>query len=534
MYDHQEIAEITRGNKARQGDIAARLSELASTFASNVAAATADFSKPIEHEAELAGMSAQAKQRAQRKAEEQGLQGFLLTLDSPSYHRAIASLDDRVLRKSLYEAYYTRASDRGPRAGRFDNTPVLNEVLELRLELALSRGFKNYAELALHDGIVTDPDEVERRLLWEHRGTRQRAQAELDLLWAFAKKKGVPRGFSVWDLPYYAAWLIREELGVDEELLNAHFGFADALKGALTVASERLGLHVMALAPESSAERGRAAYRVANVGGRIWGVLDFDAFGSPVSSENGVFDLDAPDDGVPVVRVQCGIEAPLPGEPIQLKHTDIRTLFRRTGHALFLLLTRTGSHSAKASPSATLGGEVAGRFFERFASHFDTLQSFARHRETGHPLGHAQFEQLVRRNNVHRELDASQALELFLFDLRVHRDHAPRGKSTQLRAQVLDTFTQIRREQSVLPPSYWTRFANICAPIFAGDRAARLWQDDWAERMGSALYAALESSGFSNQVTRQQRDSFWAVGDLGIRTRIERALGQLPAFGPAT
>lgn len=501
--------------------LVARLSELARKFADNVTSATRDFAWHTSTESEFAGLQPRDLERARRGARARGLDGFLLTLDAHSVAPALASLDDRVLRKALYEANSTRASDRGPRAGRFDNTPIVSEMLELRHELAKMSGFRNYAALALAGGVFPDPDEAERALVVAHRGTRGRAQAELDTLWAFAKEKGVPRGFAVWDLAYYSAWWQREELGFDAARVREYLELDASIEGALTIARELLHLTITpvqaAVAP-SATPRG---YRVSERDGAPLGLLLLDAFGpEPWVSDEQVRVLPERDAGLPIVAVECGFESPWDGCPVRLDHAELRVLFRCLGRALQLLVTRAAAQSAPPSPQALLGSEIAGHLLERFASNYDTLQSFARHCDTGVPLPPNLFEQLLRSNSAHAGLAISAALELQLFDLRIHRDHVPAAKSTHLRAQVLDTFTQIRREQSVLPPSYWTRFANTCTPSFVHGRGARLWERDFARRMGAELYAALETAGFSSEALRRLREGFFAVGERGVQQRL--------------
>jgi oligopeptidase A len=507
--------------------IVARLSELARKFAGNVISATRDFAWHTSTESELAGLQPRDLERARLAAQARGLEGFLLTLDAHSLAPALASLDDRALRKALYEANSTRASDRGPRAGRFDNTQIVSEMLELRHELARISGFRNYAAMALADGVFPDPDEAERALVLAHRGTRSQAQAELDSLWAFAKEKGVPRGFAVWDLAYYSAWWQREELGFDAARFREYLELDASIEGALTVARGLLHVTITpvqtAVAP-SATPRG---YRVSERDGAPLGQLLLNAVGpDPWVSEEQVRLLQETDDGLPIVAVECGFEPPRDGCPVRLDHAELRVLFRCLGRALQLLVTRAGGQSAEPSHQALLGGQIAGHLLERFASNFDTLQSFARHCDTGTPLPPNLFAQLLRSNSAHAGLATSAALELELFDLRIHRDHVPSAKSTQLRAQVLDTFTQIRREQSVLPPSYWTRFANACMPIFAHGSGARLWERDFARRMSADLYAALETAGFSSEAMRRLREGFFAVGERGVQQRLAASVGK--------
>jgi oligopeptidase A len=509
--------------------VVARLGELSRQFADNLTAATRDFAWHTSTESELAGLHPRDLERARRKAQASGVEGFLITLDAHSVAPALANLEDRALRKALYEAYTTRASDRGPRAGRFDNTAILSEMLELRHELARMSGFRNYAALALADGVFPDPDQAERALVVAHRGTRGQAQAELDTLWAFAKEKGVPRGFAVWDLPFYAAWWQREELGFDADQVREYLDLNASIEGALTFARDLLHLTLTPLPPATAPGGTHHGYRVSERDGAPLGLLLLDVFGpDPWVSEERVRLLDERVDGLPVVAVECGFEAPWGDGPIQLAHSDLRVLFRCVGRALHLLLTRAGAQPGHAPPQALLGSEVAGHLLERFASNYETLQTFARHCDTGSPLPRDLFSLLVRSNSAHAGLATSAALELELFDLRIHRDHVPSAKSTQLRVQVLDTFTQVRREQSVLPPAYWTRFANSSTAIFVHGRGARLWERDLARRLSAELYAALETTGFSGETTRRLREGLFAAGGQGVVQRLAASLDGAP------
>jgi oligopeptidase A len=508
-------------------DVAAPLGELSRAFMRNLSSATRDFAWHVTLESELAGLSPRDLERAKHKAESAGLTGFLLTLDAHSFLPALASLDDRALRKTLYEAFYTRASDRGPRAGHFDNTATLTEMLELRYELALRSGFTNYAALALSEGVINDPDAAESALLGAHRTTRARAQAELDILWAFAKEKGAPRGFSNWDLPYYLAAWQRERLGFEASSLRDYLELETATQAALEQAQRSLDLSIVR---EPSVAGSREIVYSVSQGGTRLGFIELEPFGVGALLGEGFVTPIA--NGLrgpgPSVRIECGFEQPWDDSAcICLDHAELKTLFRCLGCALFLLTTRSMSRGEAPSRQSRLGGKVAGYLYETFASQWPMLTALARHRQTGQGLPRELFDALGK---GHAALDASAELEMQLFDLRVHRDHVPAGKSTQLRVQVLDTFTQVRREQSVLPASYWTRLANISTPLFVHDEAARLWERSWSRMMAGELFDRLISDA-SRSAEAQQRETFWAAGDAGLLERLTRALGSTPAFG---
>lgn len=133
----------------RYGEIVARLSELGSTYSNNVLDATMGWSKLITDVNELAGLPESALAAAQEMAQAKEQQGWLLTLDMPSYLPVMTYADNRELRHEMYQAFVTRASDQGPNAGKWDNSDIMAEMLALRYELARLLGFDSYADKSL-------------------------------------------------------------------------------------------------------------------------------------------------------------------------------------------------------------------------------------------------------------------------------------------------------------------------------------------------------------------------------------------------
>lgn len=151
---------LPKEKQQRYGEIATRLSELGNLYSNNVLDATMGWTKLVTDEAELAGMpeSALAAAKAQAEAKEQV--GYLLTLDIPSYLPVMTYCDNQGLREEMYRAYSTRASDQGPNAGKWDNSPIMEEILALRHELAQLLGFESYAFKSLATKMAENPQQV--------------------------------------------------------------------------------------------------------------------------------------------------------------------------------------------------------------------------------------------------------------------------------------------------------------------------------------------------------------------------------------
>jgi len=500
---------------SRIQDISARLTELSNLFRANVAAASGDYTQLVVDEAALLGMSESDKQRAATLADRAGQSGFLLTLDRARYEAARESLDDRGLRKSLYEAYFTRASDHGPRAKRFDNTQVVDEILELRAEFAVASGYRNFATYALRGSVISDPDLAERYLLRNHKQTRESAQADLDKLWAFAKEKGVPRGFAQWDLAYYAAGLAREELSLEEPLRRGNWSLGAALEAAARLAERLLGVRV-----EREPSGDRETWRVSFPARAGVGELVLEFFGDADYLWHAPLEWSVEGQAeAPRVRTALGLEAPERSTSLGLRHAELDRVFRAVGAGLQLLASVPNVSTEALPHAASLASEVAGAYFAQFTFDFSVMQPCAE-------LTLANFQQILASRALHRWLRRSQLLELQLFDLRIHRDYVPAVKAGQVRGQVVDTLMHVCRQHSVLPPSYWTRPACIATPIFASGFAARLWEHTWVESVAAELYQALGGSAAGPDAVAQLARHLFVPSASGAAERVTALLGR--------
>ena len=233
---------LSKEKQQRYGEIAARLSELGSTYSNNVLDATMGWSKLITDEKDLSGMpeSALAAAKAQAEAKEQD--GWLLTLDIPSYLPVMTYCDNQALREEIYRAYSTRASDQGPNAGKWDNSDVMAEELALRHELAQLLGFASYAEKSLATKMAENPAQVIDFLNGLATRARPQAEQEVAQLRAFAKKEHGVEDLEPWDLTYYGEKQKQHLYTISDEQLRPYFPAQRALDGLFEVVKRIYGI----------------------------------------------------------------------------------------------------------------------------------------------------------------------------------------------------------------------------------------------------------------------------------------------------
>jgi Zn-dependent oligopeptidase len=213
MPDEALPAAESGDARQRLRAIGSGLVSLQACFSKNVLDAVGAWTKDVGDEGQLAGIPRVASEEARRRARRDKVGGFRLTLDPPMVDAVMRCADDRELRREVYEAHTTRASDRGPHSGRFDNGPIIDAILPLRHERANLLGFRTHADTLAKAHASGTADGAERFLLELQARLRASAQAELEEVWTFAKTRDAIKGFRPWDLSYYAEQLTRTRPG---------------------------------------------------------------------------------------------------------------------------------------------------------------------------------------------------------------------------------------------------------------------------------------------------------------------------------
>jgi oligopeptidase A len=502
--------------KERFKAIAMRLSELASKFEENLIDSVQAFSKHVTDEATLAGMTEQGKAGARAKAAAKGLDGWRLTLDFPSYDAVITYARDRELRRELYEAYATRASDRGPLAGKFDNTALMDEIIALRHEQARLLGHTSYADVSLATRMAESPDAVERFLLDLNARARPRAQAELDEVRALAREDGVT-DLSPWDVPYYAEKLKERTLGFSEDELRPYFPAAHVIAGMFSLVERLYGVRIEHDGPGKGPATWHpdvTTYTVRGLTGLEIGRFYLDPYARDDKRGGAWMDEcmgrrhTRAGTVRPVAYLTCNFAPPVPGRPALLAHDEVVTLFHEFGHGLHHLLTRVDETAVSGIRGVARDAiELPSQFMENWCYDETTLRGLTCHWETGDPLPDVLVKKLRGSRTFHSGLATVRQLEFGLFDLRLHRDFDPaRG------ARVLEVLGGVRQEVSVLPPPAYNRMPNSFSHIFAGGYAAGYYGYKWAEVLSADAFAAFEESGFAPETGHRFRDTVLAEG----------------------
>ena len=492
---------LPAGEQARYKELMQQLATLQSRFEEHVLDATKAWSRSVTDEAELAGLPAHLVERARATAAERGATGWVFVLDYPSYAGVMSHADSPALRHDYYVAWTTRASDQGPNAGRYDNTPVMAEILKLRHEAARLLGFTSYAELSLATKMAPDPAAVLtflERLATHYLPGARGEFADLE--------RYAGRALEPWDVAYYAEKLRNERYQVSEERLRPWFPLPRVLAGLFAVAERLYGLRVEEQAGVAVWHPDVRYYAVRAADGAEIGGFYADLYardskrgGAWMGEVTGRIHAGGTD-AAPVANLVCNFAPPAPGQPALLRHTDVVTLFHEFGHTLHHLLTRVDYPSLAGINGVPWDAvELPSQIMEEWAWRAEVLPLLSGHVDTGLPLPEIELTRLLRSRTFHAGLAAVRQLEFALFDFRLHAEYdAARG------IDVGRVLAEVRTRVSVLTPPAFNRFAHSFSHVFAGGYAAGYYSYKWAEVLAADAFAAFDEAGVFDQATAQR------------------------------
>lgn len=495
--------DLPAHSKARFREIIEALTTLGSRFQDHVLDATQGWHCVVKEASRLSGLPAAALTLAAEAARARGLEGWVFTLEFPSYIAVMTHADDRALRAELYEAYVTRASDQGPMAGRWDNTRIMEEILALRHEKAQILGYKNYAELSLATKMAPSTDAVVLFLKDLAKRSMASAQRDLDELSAFSRAELGLEVLESWDLPYASEKLREARYALSQEALKPYFPLPKVLSGLFEIIRRLYGVTIRPVQGIDVWHPDVTFYEVADsTGPRAGFYLDLYA---RTNKRGGAWMDECVTrrrlipEGLqqPVAYLTCNFTPPLEGQPALLRHEEVETLFHEFGHGLHHLLTRVDHAGVSGIHGVEWDAvELPSQFMENFCWDPEALQLISGHVEDGHPLPEELLGCMLAARNFQSGLQMLRQIEFALFDFRLHLEYDPlKG------ARIEEVLDAVRSEVAVVRPPAFNRFPQSFSHIFGGGYAAGYYSYKWAEVLSSDAFSLFEERGVLDETT---------------------------------
>ena len=514
-------AELEEEKKTRFMAIREELSALCARFSDNVLDATNDFTWLVEDEKDLSGIPVDERQVAAEAAQEIGKSGWLFTLKAPSYGPLMQYADNRALRKIMYTAYITRASELSASALATDqskldwnNAPLIIKILKLRSEEANLLGFANFSELSLATKMADTSQQVRDFLGDLARCARPFAEKDLAELREFAFIKFNITDLQAWDISYVSEHLRQQRYDFSEQEVKQYFPEDSVLSGMFKLAENLYDLTIRAASSPTWHETVRF-YDILDANGRLAGQFYLDLYAR--SSKRGGAWMDsaitrrrvAAGIQTPVAYLNCNFAAPVGGRCAQFTHDEVITLFHEFGHGLHHLLTQVEDLGVSGINGVEWDAvELPSQFMENFCWEWDVLQNLTRHVDTQKKLSRTLFDKMLAAKNFQSGLQTLRQIEFALVDMRLHSDFNPNG--TQTVQQLLD---EVRDKTAVLAQPVFNRSINSFSHIFSGGYAAGYYSYKWAEVLSADAYSLFEEGGvFDLTPGLRFRDEILAVG----------------------
>lgn len=515
---------LDEADRARFNEIQAELGELATRFSNHVLDATKAFGLVLRDPAEMAGTPESLRQLAAQNAAEHGEEGatpeagpWRITLDAPVLMPFLEHGERRDLREQLYRSYVTRASE-----GEFDNTPIIEQILALRHEMASLLGFESYAALSIDSKMATSVEVVDALLESLRVSSIDAAQDDLETLQRYANDHGLEGALTLWDIGYYSERLREERFDYSEEALRPYFPMPRVLDGLFALAGRLFGVTIEAADGETPVWHPDVRFfRVRDESGEAIAAFYLDPYSRPGDKRGGAWMGEclgrtrqgqaAPREAV--AYLVCNQTPPVGDRPSLMSFDEVLTLFHEFGHGLQHMLTRVDYGLASGIRNIEWDAvELPSQFMENWCYHRETLRGLSAHVDSGEPLPNELFDKIEAARTFRAGSAMLRQLYFASMDLALHReDLSARGVS------IFDVQREVAQRTTVLPPLPEDRFLCSFGHIFAGGYAAGYYSYKWAEVLSADAFSAFEDAGLEDPAAvsatgRRFRETVLALG----------------------
>jgi oligopeptidase A len=495
--------ELSHDDRERYKQISQSLTELTAKFEENLMDATHAWKKHITDETLLSGLPDSTRDMAAQFAQRDELDGWLFTLDFPSYMPVMSYADNRDFREEMYTAFATKASDQGPTAGQWDNTEIMANILKLRHELAQLIGFANHAERSLATKMAQTPQQVLDFLNDLSMRSKPIAEKEFAELKAYANEVAGMTELEAWDVTYFAEKLRQQRYSISQEELKPYFPEDKVVSGLFAVVNRLYGLDIKERYDIDVWHKDVRFFDIFDGNGELRGQFYLDLYAR--NHKRGGAWMDEclvrrqTETGIqtPVAFLTCNFSEPVGDKPALLSHDEVTTLFHEFGHGLHHMLTKI--HHAGVSGINGVAWdavELPSQFMENWAWEREALDLISGHFETGEVLPQDLFDKMIAARNFQSAMIMMRQLEFSLFDFRLHLEFNPEQDQ-----QVDKILAEVREQVAVVKPPKFNRFAHSFSHIFAGGYAAGYYSYKWAEVLSADAFSKFEEKGIFDRAT---------------------------------
>ena len=486
-------AKLKEAQKEKYRELSMKLSKLSLQFGENVLNYTNEFSKHFEDDAKLKGLSQTDLEIAKSRAENKNMKGYLFDLSQPSYLTIMTYADDRELRKELFMTYNSRAFK-----GKYDNSKLIQEILQTRFEIAQLLGYGNYAFYALENRMAENPSNV-YKLLNDLAGVSYDAgKKEVSEVLEFAKTQGFNEPMQRWDFSYYSEKLKDKKYSLNNELLKPYFKLEKVIDGVFQLTENLFGLTYKENSDIQVYHPDVTAYEVYR-GNKFMGVLYLD-FHPRESKRAGAWMNSYREqhkangtDIRPIVTLNMNFTPSTATNPSLLTFSEVGTFLHEFGHALHGLLSDVTYESLSGTSVARDFVELPSQIMENWATEPEFLKTFAYHYQTNELIPQNLIEKLKEAETFLAGYSFCRQLAFGFTDMMWHTVNPKEINN------VAEMELNAIQKVDLLPEAPGTCFSTSFNHIFSGGYAAGYYSYKWAEVLEADAFSLFEEKGVMNK-----------------------------------
>lgn len=494
-------ALLSKSDKAKLRELDQEASRLQPAYSENLLKATQAFTLHVTDGERLKGMPELSLEAAKQAAAARGKDGWVFTLDAPSYVPFMEYCPDRELRRQMSMAFGSRAF-----GGEFDNRDLVLRIARLRHQRAHMLGYKTHADFVLEDRMAENPTKVKQFLDSLLVASRPAAEGEVAELRAFAARQGGPEKLEAWDFAFWAKKLKQEKFSFDDEEVRRYFRLEDVIQGVFEHARRLYGVGFHQVKDITTWHPDVKVYEVSEeTTGNYVGLFYADFFPRP-TKKNGAWMTPVREQGLfggrvrrPHVGIVCNFTEPTESKPSLLTFQEVRTLFHEFGHALHGLLSDCTYRSIAGTNVYWDFVELPSQIMENWTVQKEALDLFAKHYQTGAKIPAELARKLKDADNFLTGYASMRQLGFAALDLAWHA--ADPSAVTDVDAFEEKALADTR----VVPKVPGTNSSCSFAHIFAGGYSAGYYSYKWAEVLDADAFEMFLEKGLFN---REVGDSF--------------------------
>lgn len=495
-------ANLSPEDKETYRELSSRLSQLTLTYGQNVLKATNAWTMLIKDEALLAGLNDDTKQMLKRQAEAKGYaEGWLLNLKPTTYIPVMQDCDNRDIRRELYMAYNTRCI-----GGEYDNTQVIRDIVNTRLELAKLFGKDCYADKSLHKTMAETKENVYGLLDQLRDAYVPVARAEYEELQTYAASIGFYATLQAWDWSYYSKKLKNEKYSISDDDLRPYFELESVKQGVFGLAQRLYGITFKKNPNIQVYNEEVDAYDVFDEKGKFLAVYYCDFHprdgkrgGAWMNDFQPQYKEGRADHRPHIVNVM-NFTRPTDTKPALLTYDEVRTFLHEFGHALHGMLTRCQYAALSGTNVPRDFVELPSQFNENFIDEKEFLDTFAKHYLSGDALPQELLDRMHASQTYHAAYACVRQLSFGYLDMAWHTLTAPfaPAEGLSLEEAVLRFGDEAMAPVSVLPVAPGTQMETAFTHIFSGGYAAGYYSYKWSEVLDADAFSVFQEAAKKN------------------------------------